>query len=300
MIKELSYLTALRCLEVAARHQSYTLAAQELHVSQAAVSQQIRLLEDQLNVKLFHRKGRKMVLTAKGKTLARHLSEGFHKITEGIRLIRSEPTEGPLSVTTTQSFASMLLIPKLWEFYRAHPNISVRVVVSNEVEDLMHGDMDIALRYGFFEQSSLEQTTLFEDPIVPLCSPQLLKDVDLTKIENITQCWLVNASSSPNNSREWEAWFKKVNLAYHPEKLKWLGVSNLDMALSAVMAGHGICLGSMKLAEQYIKTGALVNPLTQSLTPGIRYSFVHDTASPKLARINVFKQWLIEALEPVL
>lgn len=294
MYKELSYLTAFRCVEVAARHQSYTKAATELNVSQAAVSQQIRLIEGVLGVKLFIRKGRQMKLSAQGKTLASHLSQGFQTIMDGVYQIQSEPVEGSLNVTTTQSFASMVLIPKLWQFNRENPDINVRVIVSTQLEDLKHGEMDVALRFGYFEQSEFHQVTLFEDPIVPLCSPKLLKHIDLADPDNLKNCWLVDANSGPENN--WQAWFKLLNVDFNREKLKWLTVDTQDMALSAVVAGHGICLGSIKLAQHFIDTGALINPFPQSLAPGIKYSLLYDEASPRLARINVFKQWLIKAL----
>jgi LysR family glycine cleavage system transcriptional activator len=252
-------------------------------------------MEEVLGVKLFIRQGRSMVLTAKGKQLASHLSKGFQTIVDGIHQIQTEPVPGTLSVTTTQSFATMLLMPNLWQFRRQHPEINVRVMVSTQLEDLKHGEMDIGIRFGFFEQPELNQTLLFEDALVPLCSPQLLKDVDLSDPRNLKECWLVDANYRPEFG--WPAWLKLANLDFHPDEIKWLRVSNLDVALSAVMSGHGIFLGSMTLSKQFIRAGTLVKPFPQSIEKGMRYSFVYDESSPRVQRIQVFKDWLFKLVQ---
>jgi len=292
MTKILSHLGALRCVEAAARHQSYTRAADELHVSQAAVSQQIRHIEEVLGVKLFIRRGRGMVLTAKGKQLAAQLSRGFQAIVDGVHQIQTEPLPGTLNVTTTQSLATMLLMPNLWKFRQQYPEINVRVTVSHELEDLRHGDMDVAIRLGFSEQPGLHRTVLFEDPLIALCSPRLLEHVDLSDPQNLRECWLVDANYRPG--LDWPAWLKLAELDFPPDEIKWLQVSNLDMALSAVLSGHGLFLGSLTLSKQLIAAGSLVNPFPQRIENGIRYSFLYDESSPRVERIRVFRDWLFK------
>lgn len=292
MARILSHLGALRCVEAAARHQSYSRAADELHVTQAAISQQIRQVEAVLGVKLFIRRGRSMVPTTKGRQLAAQLSLGFQAIVDGVHRIQTEPLAGTLNVTTTQSLATMLLMPNLWKFHRQHPEIEVRVMVSTEVEDLKHGDMDVAIRFGFSEQSGLNQQVLFEDPLVALCSPHLLEHVDLSEPENLRECWLVDANY--RHGCDWQAWLELAGLDFPPEEIKWLQVSNLDVALSAVLSGHGIFLGSLTLSKQMINAGALVKPFPHRVENGIRYSFLYDESSPRVERIQVFRDWLFQ------
>lgn len=292
MAKILSHLGALRCVEAAARHQSYSRAADELHVSQAAVSQQIRQIEDVLGVKLFIRRGRNMVLTTKGAQLAAQLSKGFQAIVEGVHQIQTEPVPGTLNVTTTQSLGTMLLMPNLWKFHQLHPKINVRVTVSSELEDLKHGEMDVAIRFGFSEQPGLRRELLFEDPLVALCSPRLLEHVDLADPRNLRQCWLVDADYSPG--RDWQAWLQLAKLDFSDDEIKWLRVSNLDMALSAVMSGHGLFLGSLTLSKQLLAAGTLIKPFPYRIENGVRYSVLHDEHSPRLERIQVFKDWLFK------
>lgn len=295
MAKVLSHLGALRCVEAAARHRSYTRAADELHVSQAAVSQQIRQIEEVLGVKLFIRRGRGMVLTAKGKQLAAQLTRGFQAIVDGVHQIQTEPVAGTLNVTTTQSLGTMLLMPNLWKFRQQHPEINVRVMVSTEVEDLKHGDMDVAIRFGFSSQSELHQTVLFEDPLVALCSPRLLEHVDLSDPQNLRECWLVDANY--RSGFGWQAWLKLAGLDFPPDEIKWLQVSNLDMALSAVMSGHGLFLGSLTLSKQLIDAGTLVKPFPHRIENGIRYNFLYDESSPRVERVQVFRDWLFKLVQ---
>lgn len=291
MARILSHLGALRCVEVAARHRSYTRAADELYVTQAAVSQQIRQVEELLGVKLFLRRGRNMVPTAKGKQLAEQLSAGFQAIVDGVNRIQTEPLAGTLNITTTQSMATMLLMPNLWKFHRQHPEIDLRVTVSAELEDLRHSDMDVAIRFGFFEQAELHQEILFEDALVPLCSPQLLEHVDLSSPDDLRECWLVDANY--RSGFGWQDWLALAGVDIPADEIKWLRVSNLDVALSAVMSGHGIFLGSPTLSKQFVKAGTLVNPFPHRLEGGTRYNLLYDDTSPRIERIRTFESWLL-------
>ncbi|MCB1051183.1 MAG: LysR family transcriptional regulator [Acidobacteria bacterium] len=292
MFKELAYLTALRCVDAAARHQSYTKAAAELHVTQAAVSQQIRLLESVLGAKLFTRTGHRMLPTAKGRILATHLDRAFKVMADGLKQIKTEPLEGVLNITTTQSFATLFLMARLWDFHRLHPEIEVKIFVSSENEDLIHGEMDVAIRFGFSEWSGLAQTVLFEDGLVPLCSPNLTHHVDLTDPHNIRQCALVDPDQAPG--RDWMTWLAKAGLEIPRSQLKFLHVSNLDIAFSAVLAGHGMVLGSPILAERLLQSGSLVQPFQVRLERGIRYNLLHDPNTARLTRIQAFKDWIIQ------
>ena len=290
MMQELQHLNALRCVEVAARHASYTKAAEELNVTQAAVSQQIRLIESVIGVKLFKRKGHHMLPTTKGQILAKQLSEAFFLMAEAVKKVKKEPREGVLNITTTQSFATMYLMAKLWNFQHEYPGIHVHVNVSSQFEDLIHGEMDCAIRYGFQKWPNLKQTTLFEDDLAALCSPNLTKHVDLSCIKNITQCTLVAPVKDPE--LEWLSWLEEAGLKVNPKDLKFMLVANTDVALSAVLAGHGIMLTSPKLAQNLLKAGSLVQPFETTLKDSIRYTILSDPSSPKKERIQAFSSWL--------
>ncbi|QSX30665.1 LysR family transcriptional regulator [Shewanella cyperi] len=288
----LNHLNSLRAIEAAARHRSYTLAAAELFVTQAAISQQVRQVEAWLGIKLFVRQGRQMQPTAKGQQLAEQLSQGFATIGEAVKRLKCEPLEGELNITTTQSFATMMLSPALGDFNRRYPEVQLKVWASTAMEDLHHGSMDVAIRYGFTEYAGLSQRTLLEDELVPLCSPALCRDGQLTNAAALRHCWLID--STQTTGRDWPAWFACAGIDMQPGDFKWISVSNLDMALSTALSGHGVFLGSRRMARAFIEAGSLVNPINLALPSGIRYSLLHDPQSPRLARIQLFENWLLE------
>ncbi|WP_105167710.1 LysR substrate-binding domain-containing protein [Pseudoalteromonas sp. T1lg23B] len=280
MYKELNHFTALRYVEAAARHQSYSLAAQELYVTQAAVSQQIRLLETHLGCKLFYRQGRTMQPTSQGKQLAQSLSKNFAEIAASVKQISCEPLEGVLTVTTTQSFASMILIPNMWRFAELYPDIAVRVLVSPAVEDIRHTEVDVAIRYGHSQFPDLAQEVILEDQLVPLCSPAFAEQAQLSDIANMAHCRLVYYAYNDY----WQNWFDKAGISRCSSNSQWLEVSNMDFALGAVITGHGVCLGSPKQAKHYLAQGLLVQPFNISCEPSVRYSFLYNPDSPRRAR----------------
>ncbi len=292
MDHQLRHLAALRYFESAARHKSYSRAAQELHISQAAVSQKIRQLEEHLMCKLFVRKGRDMLLTAKGTTLYQQVSNGFEHILNGLNAIQSEPLEGMLTVNTTPSFASRWLMPKLWKFTMEHPLIPIRVYATTEHPDVKYGNIDVAIRQGMATDlgASLCKEVLYEEAVYPFCSPELAKSMHLKHPEQLLQCWLIHGVDTKNFT--WKNWFNAAGVTMREEKVQWMEVGTFDMGLSAVMAGHGACLGTDSLAGDFVERGLLVRPFDIGMSPGVRYTLFHDPASPRRARIQAFTDWL--------
>ncbi|UXI02981.1 LysR substrate-binding domain-containing protein [Photobacterium sp. TY1-4] len=292
MDNRLRWLAGLRYFESAARLSSYSKAAQELHVSQAAVSQKIRLLEDGLHCKLFVRQGRDMMLTRKGQTLYQQVTSGFEHILSGLNAIQSEPVEGMLAVNTTPSFASRWLMPKLWKFTMLHPNIPIRVYATTEYPEIKYGSIDVAIRQGYDRQlgEGIEQTILYEEPVYPICSPELAQSLKLEHPAQLLKCWLIHGVET--KSFTWERWFNIAGVTMPDAQVQWMEVSTFDMGLSAVMAGHGACLGTESLAGDFIERGLLVKPFDIGMTPGVRYTVYHDPHSSRRARIQAFTDWL--------
>ena len=151
MDNRLKHLNALHSFEVAARHQSYSRAAEELFVSQAAISQQMRHLEQVLSTKLFVRNGRNMILTQSGKQLFTACQKGFNTIIDGLNSIQCEGIPGELTITSTQAFCSMWIMPRLYKFSQLHSEISIKIMGSNQVEDLSKKHIDVAIRFSTVE-----------------------------------------------------------------------------------------------------------------------------------------------------
>ncbi len=289
MDQRLRNLPAIRCFLAAAKRQSYSRAAQDLAVTQAAVSQQIRGLEDSLGTKLFRREGRDMLLTNAGRVLAEHADDAFNRLSSGLDKINTEPREGNLTVTTTHSFASMWLMPRMWKFSVDNPGITLSVVASHTFETLRHSDIDVAIRQGICEEPGVFRELLSEDPVTAVCSPKLYNE-DLVEPVDVTKCWLVE--SIDPGPFTWKNWFEVAGIEADSKKLKWLEVATWEMAINAVMAGHGICLSSEQVASEMIRRGQLVKPFDIHIEPGVAYYLMFDEDSPKKVRIDAFQKWL--------
>ena len=289
----LHHLSGLRYFEVAARLKSYSRAAEELFVSQAAVSQKIRQLEDGLGCKLFMRDGREMRLTEHGKILSKYISQGFESIITGLNQIQSEPIEGLLCVSSTPSFASRWLLPRLWKFSTQYPNIPIRIITSCNAPQLKQGDADLAIWQGdeidINRNQTLHKQFLFEETIYPFCSPNFTKAITLTSPKQLLNTLLIHYESG---GYPWQTWFAQAGVTMNKESVQWMEVATFDHAMNAVMAGHGACLASDSLANDYVERGLLTKPFDIGINPGIQFNLFYDNDSPRQQRITVFSEWL--------
>jgi LysR family glycine cleavage system transcriptional activator len=167
-------LSALRAFEAAARHMSFSKAADELHVTPAAISHQIHSLEEDLGVRLFYRMNRSIELTASARVLLPGLSEAFAEIQSSVRRLRAHNDTGTLTVTASPSFAAKWLVLRLHRFQEQCAEVDVRISASDDLVDLTKGDFDIAIRYGRGKYPGLHVELLFTNEVFPACSPQLL------------------------------------------------------------------------------------------------------------------------------
>jgi len=296
MDKRLKQLNNLRSFESAARHQSYSEAAKELFVSQAAVSQQMRQLEAAMGSKLFARSGRKMQLTESGEKLYQATYKAFDILLKGFNSIQTEEVAGTLTITSTQAFTSLWLMPRLYKFSIKHPEIKIKVVSSNSIEDLRQGHIDLAIRFittGEVDISDdMDYEFIAEDHVYPACSPQLISEYNFKEPKDILQCWLVSLENQ--GPIDWSTWFKEAGVDKFQCHKKWTEVSSGDMALSAVLSGHGFTLASQALFSQYVNTGQLVIPFNIKHPVSFKRYFVFDPNSAKKARLDVFIAWLKE------
>src|SRR6201993_4907796 len=174
MNNHLPPLSALRAFEAAARQMSFSKAADELHVTPAAISHQIHALEQDLGVKLFHRLNRSIELTPSARVLLPGLTEAFAGIQSSVRRLRAHNDTGTLTVTASPSFAAKWLVLRLHRFQEQCPEVDVRISATDDVVDLTKGDFDIAIRYGTGNYPGLDVELLLKNEVFPACSPQLL------------------------------------------------------------------------------------------------------------------------------
>ncbi|MFM2486210.1 LysR substrate-binding domain-containing protein [Celerinatantimonas yamalensis] len=294
MDNRLRHLSALRYFESASRLKSYSKAAEELYVTQAAISQKLRQLEERLGCKLFIRRGREMHLTDKGQILQKYIDDGFKHIITGLNRIQNEPLEGLLNVSAPRSFSTRWLMPRLWKFTMEYPHVPIRVQSVKKI-DIRHTETDVLIWQGNenVEHLDLEQETLFEEAIYPYCSPQLAESMQFINPEQLLYCWLIDFHS---DSFSWNQWFRSANVSAKRESLQWMEVDTFDMAINAVVAGHGACLATESISADFIERGLLVKPFDIGLRPGIHYSMISDPSSSRVLRINTFKSWLQKEL----
>ncbi|RXJ73620.1 LysR family transcriptional regulator [Veronia nyctiphanis] len=294
MEQHLRHLHALRYFEAAARRKSYSAAAIELSVTQAAVSQQIRGLEDNLDIKLFFRQGREMLLTSSGQKLYDSVNKGFREISAGLDMLKCEPMEGVLTVNTPPSFASLWLMPRLWQFTHTYPSTTLRVHADRERVDIRYTDTDIAIRQGIITNDELLNDVvcepLYSEPVFPLCSATLAENLQFTHPDQVLNCMLIHGVNS--RAFNWKKWFEVANVDWQQKDIQWMEVPTFDMALNAVMAGHGMCLATESLSRDLIDNGLLVKPFDIPLSPGVKYSLVYQKNSPRRKRVQAFIDWI--------
>ena len=294
MENKLRHLNNLRSFESAGRHQSYSKAASELSISQAAVSQQMRQLEVSVGIKLFSRHGRRMELTQSGLKLHRATQQAFETLINAFSDIQCEGVEGSLTITSTPSFSSMWLMPKLHEFSTKYPGIKIRVASSNQMENLEHNHIDLAIRFSSESRDKNSEGLVYEyfgeDDVYPVCSAKLAQEMTFTTPQDILKTWLVRLEQPvPFN---WESWFENAGVKTYQEHEQWTEVVSTDIAMSAVLSGHGFTLAAEYLFSQYLEMGALVIPIKIKHPLSVKRYLVFDANSAKKARLDIFMSWL--------
>jgi len=299
MEKALRNLNLLRSFESAARLSSYSKAASELCISQAAVSQQMRQLESIIGNQLFVRKSKKMLLTAKGKTLLDATQQALSIIQKGISDVSSEALAGELTVTSTQAFTTIWLMPRLHKFLAMHPDIEIRILSSADFENIKEQHIDLAIRFGLNVEQNTDTSLVCEyvgqDDVVPICSPILAREHHFSEPEDMLSTWLIRIGN--RGPYDWPALFEHYGSDKYQAHQQWTTVQSTDMALSAVLNGHGCALIARYLCEQHLASGELVIPLDLTHPNVVKRYFVYDPNSARRKRLAVFIEWLKKEME---
>jgi LysR family glycine cleavage system transcriptional activator len=288
-------LQSLRAFDAAARHLSFTKAADELFVTQGAISQQVRQLEEHLGFKLFHRLPRQIHLTEEGAQLARATSAGFSCISDEIeRLTRVEET-GVVTVSVLQSFAVKWLVPRLGHFRDAYPDIDVRIHADDRLVDLRTEGIDLAVRFGAGKYNNLSCELLMRDECFPVCSPAYLKNSPpLEKPEDIAAHQLLHDATTildHPHTADWAFWLEGVG-ADHVDISRGLRFNSGDMVIQGALMGQGIAMARTSLAALDLKAGNLVRPFPQSVASSGAYYLVYPEEHMRRPRVRAFVDWL--------
>ena len=295
MKRTLLPLNGLRVFDAAARHLSFTKAADELAVTPAAVGQQIRALEDLLGVILFRRTGRSLELTTEAEAALPALREGFLKFEEAVNVLQAAQISSVVTMAVSPSFASKWLLPRLDGFARLRPDISLRLFSARTLVDFTQENVDLAIRFGEGSYPELRSERLLDEAVLPVAHPRLMP-VDLTS------CALIDDVSDGEGQGcpTWPEWLAAQGIA-RPQPGQRLVFNLAHLALDAATAGQGVVLAKWRLAQPLLADGRLVEAgPAQSLPLG--YHLVAPEPQWRQKKVRAVVDWLksVAAEEPPL
>ena len=299
---DLPPLDALVAFESAARHLSFTRAADEVALTQSAVSRQIQALEQRIGVPLFRRLHRAIALTDEGRTLHLAVVDALVRLDRATREIRHAERVKAVIVTTTAGFAGLWLIPRLSAFVAAHPGVDIRISTSNEVVNLERDGVDVAVRYRPVDAALPPGAMqLFGETVFPVCSPRLRAGKDggapLREPADLATHILLKMEGDSSQLVDWDLWLHALGFA----DLKPAGMlhfSSYDQLIQAAVAGQGIALGRLPLIERQLAGRQLVAPFRKSLVSPRSYCVIVSTRSADRPEVRAFVDWLVLTAAP--
>jgi len=289
MTRRLPPLNAIKAFEAAARHESFTRAAEELFVTQGAVSHQVKALEEEFGLKLFTRERQRLVITEAGREYLGVIRDALDRIAIGTERLMQRRSSGALTISTSPDFAAKWLVYRLGRFAEAHPDIALRVSADMHQVDFAREDVDLAVRHGDGRWAGLHVERLAAEQLFPVCSPKLLGG--RTRLR------------SPADIAK----FPIIHLGTHKDWAKWLaaaGVTGVDLAqglvlnrasmlIDAAVDGQGIVLARTTLSAWDILNERLVRPFATSVRLASNYWIVCPQASAMLPKIRQARDWML-------
>ena len=294
MLRRLPPLNALKAFEAAARSASFTRAAEELDVTHAAVSQQVKALEATLGLKLFSRERQRLVITEAGGEYLAVIRDALDRIALGTERLMQRQSAGVLTVSASPDFTAKWLVHRLGRFAERHPQIDLRVSATMHHVDFAREDVDLAIRHGDGRWPGLEVVRLCSERLFPVCSPKLVAGrnriataADLLKFPLLRlQDW-----------KNWTRFFDAAGVAAVP-LTQGPSLGSASMLIDAAVDGQGIALARTALAAWDLLNGRLIRPIGVSVRIPLTYWIVCPQATASVPKIATFRQWLLaEAAE---
>ncbi|AZO77122.1 MULTISPECIES: transcriptional regulator GcvA [unclassified Bosea (in: a-proteobacteria)] len=280
-------LAAVRVFEAAARHQNFTRAAEELGMTQAAVSYQIRLLEDRVGAALFVRQPRQVVLTAIGQRLAGPVGKALTDIGTVFRDI-CEANQTVLTISSLQTMAITWLSPRLAQFQIENPQFAVRVRTSQHLVDFATEAVDLAVRYGPGSWPGVAAEKLFACHYAPLCSPELRERLQLREAADLLRAPLLSPDETP-----WKVWFADLGLDQPQHGARAMSLEMQAMNVQAAMRGHGVAMAVPELFAYDIAAGRLVFAVEHAVRDQWAYWVVYPVERQRDRKIRLFRDWIL-------
>lgn len=287
-------LSKLYTFEVAARHESFALAAEELFLTPSAVSHQINVLEKELNIKLFFRLHRKVQLTPEGNRVFWALQSSLDHLNTEIKAIQNQALAGSLTIYARPSIAQCWLVPKLSDFIQRYPFIQLSILTGNENVNFQRTGVDLALYFDNQPSFQLNYQYLMDEYIIPICSPEYAEKFNLMNtVENLKHCTLLHdcqAWSNGTGTDEWNSWAAHFNIDLDTS----LGISfdRSDLALIAAKNNLGITMGRKRLVQKDIENGELVMPFQEMYLRCDQHYYIASLKDRQWPKIDAFIEWL--------
>jgi LysR family glycine cleavage system transcriptional activator len=294
MSRRLPPLNALRAFEAAARHLSFTKAAEELFVTQAAVSHQVKSLEDHLGVPLFRRFNRRLAMTDAAQSYYPALRDALDAIDQATRRLQLHDDDTMLRVSVLPSLAAKWLMPRLPEFRRLHPEVDVLISAADGLVDFGREDFHMGIRFGAGRYPGLSTTLLMADTIFPVCAPKLLAGENaLRKPTDLKHLTLLHDDMArrDESSNDWESWLTYAGVT-GVDPHRGPAFSHSSMVLTAAIDGQGVALGRLSLAVDDMAAGRLVCPFGPVMEAPLAYYAVSPRAIADRPMVSLFREWL--------
>jgi LysR family glycine cleavage system transcriptional activator len=288
-------LDLLRGFHAAARHLNFSRAAEDLFVTQSAISRQISALEESLGVALFLRAHRTLVLTPQGEELFAATSDILERLRRVTARVRTPLTQERVTLTTVPGFASLWLIPRLARFADIAPLVDVRISVNHHLSDLEQDQIDLAVRYC--SPRGVAGRILFEEQFLPVCAPQLMRDpkVPLASIADLAQFTFLDLAATEESAAlvEWNLWLRSVDAAELRPK-RTISFSQYDGVIAAALAGQGVAIGRLPIINEYLADGRLVAPFARAEASTKAYVLIESPDAKNNPAAQSFITWLLE------
>lgn len=299
MGRSLPPLNALRAFEAAGRLLSFSKAADELHVTPAAISHQIRSLEDYLGVQLFRRSTRRIFLTERGQLALSYFRDAFDRLSRGVDALRAQGEKGVLTVSTTPAFAAKWLVPRLGSFVQRYPDIDLRLAASTALVDFDRDNVDAAIRFGRGRYDRATSYRLFGEALTPMISPKLLgrrrtmeNPAELAKFPLLHDDSVLMTGLHPG----WADWFALAGIK-NQDTSRGTHFDDGHLVLQAASEGRGVALGRTVLAAADLATGNLIAPFPLTIPLDVGYYLVVPKVRAGHPMIDAFRQWMEEEAE---
>ncbi|WLQ15333.1 LysR family transcriptional regulator [Hahella aquimaris] len=283
-------LNAIRAFEAAARHLSFTQAAIELCVTQAAVSHQVKVLEERLNVKLFKRLPRGLMITPEGEALLPTVNQAFDRMSEALSRLEGGQVREVLTLGAVGTFAVGWLLPRLADFQQQHPFVEVRLSTNNNRVDIAAEGLDYAIRFGDGAWHGVDAAPLFEAPLTPLCIPALAET--LRTPEDLSGHTLLRSY----RANEWSNWFAAAGMAQPANLIKGIVFDSSIAMMEAALQGVGVALAPPLMFARHLASGTIQQPFSCFISEGGYWLTRLKSRSPTPA-MEAFRDWMTQRVE---